>query len=119
MQEQSLTLDGGKSNITINIVINGVDAASCGKPAAKREDPDEIAAAIAAALEEYAAEDVACVEEMPHDEESFVLTINPYSRCCSPWGSKAITFRQAPGFAGPFYPLGMGPMIFKPEFRFK
>jgi|GEM_PF-4950723 hypothetical protein len=117
MNEQTVTLDGGKSNITINIVINGVDAASAGK-SARKDDAGEIAAAIAAALEEYTAEDVPCVEEMPHDQESFKLTILPYGRCASPWGFKAMTLRQIPSPEVKFYPLTMAPMIFKPEFRF-
>ncbi|MBQ0124117.1 MAG: hypothetical protein KBS58_04660 [Bacteroidales bacterium] len=118
MNEQSVTLDSGKSNITINIVINGVDAASAGNPS-RKDNAEEIAAAIAAALEEYTAEDVPCVEEMPHDKESFKLTILPYGRCSSPWSLKAMTMRQAPAPVDKFYPLNMAPMIFKPAFRFK
>lgn len=118
MNEQSVTLDSGKSNITINIVINGVDAASAGT-SARKDNADEIAAAIAAALEEYTAEDVPCVEEMPHDMESGLLTILPYSRCASPWSFKGLTMRQIPSPVDKFYPLNMEPMIFKPAFRFK
>ena len=118
MNEQSVTLDSGKSNITINIVINGVDAASVGNPS-RKDNAEEIAAAIAAALEEYTAQDVPCVEEMPHDKESFKLTILPYGRCSSPWSLKAMTMRQAPAPVDKFYPLNMAPMIFKPTFRFK
>jgi len=119
MNEQTVTLDSGKSNITINIVINGADAASAGN-CARRENPDEIAAAIAAALEAYAAEDaVPCAEEMPHDQESFKLTILPYGRCASPWSFKGMTMRQTPAPVDKFYPLNMAPMIFKPAFRFK
>ena len=118
MNEQSVTLDSGKSNITINIVINGVDAASVGNPS-RKDHAEEIAAAIAAALEEYTAQDVPCVEEMPHDKESFKLTILPYGRCSSPWSLKAMTMRQAPAPVDKFYPLNMAPMIFKPAFRFK
>lgn len=118
MNEQTVTLDSGKSNITINIVINGADCASS-LGTARRENADEIAAAIAAALEEYTAADVPCVEEMPHDKESFKLTILPYGRCASPWGFKAMTMRQTPATMDKFYPLDMAPMIFKPAFRFK
>lgn len=117
MNEQSLTLDSGKSNITINIVINGVDAASAGVPA-RKDNAGEIAAAIAAALEEYCAVEESCAEVFPHDIESGKLTILPYGRCASPWGFKMMTLRQVPATADRFYPLNMAPMIFKPEFRF-
>ena len=119
MNEQSVTLDAGKSNITINIVINGGDAL-CQGTAARKDNSDEIAAAIAAALEAYTAEDEICeVEQMPHDIESFRLTIQPYSRCASPWSYKSLTMRQTPAPVDKFYPLNMAPMIFKPAFRFK
>lgn len=119
MNEQTVTLDSGKSNITINIVIGGDAQAVSPRSTARRENPDEIAAAIAAALEEYTAAEVPCVEEMPHDRESFKLTILPYCRCASPWGFKALTMRQTPSPVDKFYPLNMAPMIFKPAFRFK
>jgi len=114
--EQKVTIDGGKSNITINIVIGGnADSASCSSyNNGGNSYNKEVAAAIAAALEMYNSE--SC-DTMEHDKESFVVTIRPYERYASPWGSKAITFRERPPYQGPFSPLKMNPMRFRPEFR--
>lgn len=93
MQEQKVTIDGGKSNITINIVINGVDSTSAGAPKAGNCD-EEIVAAIAAALDLWngdSEEDTAV-----HDTEVCTVLISPTDRIYSPWASKALTFRQIP-----------------------
>lgn len=94
MQEQKVTIDGSKSNITINIVINGMDSTSAGAAKRAGNADEEIAAAIAAALDLWngdSEEDTAV-----HDAEVCTVLISPTDRINSPWASKALTFRQIP-----------------------
>ena len=54
------------------------------------EVPAETYAAIATALHLY------LVEEEAHDDESFVVTLNPVDRTYTPWSTHIQGFRQTP-----------------------